>query len=108
MQKKKRRIPTVDEIRDEMATLWPVAKGSLTRVRKPCTRPTCTKCASGEKHPVLLLVRRDHGRTRTVYVPRELEPRLRQAIENGRRLEELMADAGEALVKAHQAAKRER
>jgi hypothetical protein len=31
---------------------------------------------------------------------------LRRAIANGRRLEALMADAGEALVKEHQAAKR--
>ena len=91
-----------------MAALWPAAKGSLTEVRKPCTNPRCRKCASGEKHPVLLLVRRDHGRTRTVYVPRELAPALRLAIEHGRRVEELMADCGETLVKAHQAAKRGR
>ena len=55
---------------------------------------------------MLLLVRRDHGGTRTVYVPRELAPALRQAIEHGRRVEELMADCGEAMVKSHQAAKR--
>jgi len=101
-------IPTVDDLHAEALALWPAAKGSLTWVRKPCTHPGCAKCASGEKHPVLLLVRRDRGRTRTVYVPPEMESRLRQAIENGRRFEALMADCGEALVKAHQATKRGR
>jgi hypothetical protein len=103
---KKREIPAVAELQEEASRLWPAGKGSLTEVRKPCTVKGCRKCASGEKHPILLLVRRDGGRTRTVYVPRAMRDVLRRAIANGRRLEELMADMGEALVKEHQAAKR--
>lgn len=103
---KKREIPALAELQKEASRLWPAGKGSLTEVHKSCTVKGCRKCASGEKHPVLLLVRRDGGRTRTVYVPREMKDVLRRAIANGRRLEALMADAGEALVKEHQAAKR--
>lgn len=88
----------LSEIRREMKKLWPVAKGSLSLVRKPCVRPSCKACASGEKHPVWLFSFRQAGRRRCMYVTEQMVPALRLAIENGRRLEALMADAGEALL----------
>ena len=39
---------------DELEPLWPLAKGSLVHVRKPCIRPRCPACRSGRKHPALL------------------------------------------------------
>ena len=92
-------IVKLAEIRRKMPELWPVAKGSLSLVRKPCVRPGCRACASGEKHPVWLFSFRQAGRRRCMYVPEQAVPILRQAIENGRRLEGLMADAGETLVR---------
>jgi hypothetical protein len=89
----------LERLREAMAELWPVAKGSLSEVRKPCVRPDCRACASGEKHPVWLFSFRQAGRRRCMYVPRGLVPQLRAAIENGRRVEALMVDAGEALIR---------
>lgn len=88
----------ISEIRSAMKKLWPVAKGSLSLVRKPCIHRSCKLCASGEKHPVWLFSFRQAGRRRCMYVTEKMVPVLRQAIENGRRLEALMADAGEALL----------
>jgi hypothetical protein len=90
---------SLEQLRDELSELWPLAKGSLSEVRKPCVRPNCRSCASGEKHPVWLFSFRQAGRRRCMYVARELVPQLRRAIENGRRAEALMADAGEALIR---------
>lgn len=87
-------------IREAIQQLWPVAKGSLSHVHKPCVRPGCKACASGQKHPVWLFSFRQAGKRRCMYVPKALVPTLQQAIENGRKLEALMADAGAALIRA--------
>ena len=71
----------------EVARHWPMAKGSLAEVRKPCVRPGCRACASGRKHPAFLFSFTDQGRRRCRYVPRDLVPALRQAIANGRWME---------------------
>ncbi|MCK5806656.1 MAG: hypothetical protein KAI66_27755 [Lentisphaeria bacterium] len=92
-------LENLDELRKALGELWPVAKGSLSLVRKPCVRPNCKACASGERHPVWLFSFRQAGRRRCMYVPAQLVPTLRRAIENGRKLEALMVDAGAALVR---------
>jgi hypothetical protein len=78
----------------ELARRWPLAKGCLSEVRKPCIRPRCAACARGEKHPAFLFSFREQGRQRCLYVPRELVPRLRQAIENGRWMEARLVRLG--------------
>lgn len=85
-------------LRKRMNKLWPVTKGSLSHVHKPCTRPNCRACSSGEKHPVWLFSFRQAGRRRCMYVPEKLVPTLKCALENGRRLEALMVEAGAALL----------
>ena len=82
------------------AGLWPVAKGSLTQTRSPCTRKNCKECASGRKHPRLLFTFREEGRLRGMYVRPPQEETLRRAIANGRELERLVAAAGRDLVLA--------
>ncbi len=89
----------LNRLREALGQWWPVAKGSVSRVRKPCIRPTCKACASGEKHPVWLFSFRQAGRRRCMYVPQRLVPTLQRAIENGRRLEALMVEAGAVLVR---------
>jgi hypothetical protein len=83
---------------DQLADLWPVLKGSIAEVRKPCIRPHCPACARGDKHPAFILSFSDQGRRRCMYVPPELVPRLRQALVNGRRLERLLYQLGPAFL----------
>jgi hypothetical protein len=83
---------------NELAGLWPLAKGSLADVRKPCIRPNCPACRSGKKHPALMFSFTRAGKRVCRYVPGKLEPLLRQALANGRRLESRLAELGEELL----------
>jgi hypothetical protein len=84
-----------------LAGLWPALKGSLTQVKKPCIRENCPACARGDKHPAWLLSFTDGGRRRCRYVPLALVSTLQQALRNGRRVEQLLYQAGPALLKAY-------
>ena len=82
------------------AALWPVAKGSFSQTRSPCTRKHCKACASGLKHPKLLFTFREDGKLRGLYVRPAHAERLRRAIANGRKLERVITAAGRDLVLA--------
>ena len=81
--------------------IWPVARGSLSEVYKPCIRPGCPACAGDEQHCSFIFSYRKQGRQRCLYVPRDLVPTLRRAIENGRWVEQRMTEIGEGLILAH-------
>jgi hypothetical protein len=87
-----------DAFGEKLAALWPVAKGSLTLTRSPCTRKNCKECASGRKHPKRIFTFREGGRLRGLYVRPSQEKQVREAIANGRELERLMTEAGRDLV----------
>jgi hypothetical protein len=80
--------------------LWPVAVGSLSLRRGPCIRPNCPACASGNGHSSYALYGRRGKRRFSIYVPERLVPEIRVAIQNGRRLEELINEAGVRYVNA--------
>lgn len=82
----------------EVQKLWPLAKGSLAEVRKPCIRAGCPACASGKKHPAFIFSFKHKGRRRCMHVPRELVAQMRQAIRNGRLIEEQMSHSGYELI----------
>jgi hypothetical protein len=86
---------------DELAGLWPLAKGSLTFIRKPCIRPTCPACKAGRKHKAIFFSFTQGGKRRCRYVPADLAPVLRQALANGRRLEARLSELGAALIDAY-------
>lgn len=92
----------------DLERLWPVAKGSLSEVRKPCTRSNCAACREGRGHRVFLFSYREDGRRRCAYVPPELAPLVRRAIANGRAVERRMAAAGRVLIAARGEARRKR
>ncbi len=98
----KRELPPEQQaFLDELAGLWPLAKGSLAEVRKPCIRPNCPACRSGKKHPALIFNFRQAGKQHCRYVPAELAPLLRQALDNGRKLEKRLADLGAELLQRY-------
>ena len=91
-------IPEHQAFVKELAELWPLAKGSLAEVRKPCIRPKCPACKSGKRHPAWLFSFRQDGKQRCRYVPLELVPVLRQALDNGRQLEKRLVELGLELM----------
>jgi len=75
-------------------TLWPVAIGSLSLRRGRCIRPNCPACASGKLHSSYSLYGRRGKRRFSLHVPNRIVPEVRKAIRNGRRLQELIREAG--------------
>lgn len=98
---KAKRSPEQRAFLDELIDLWPLAKGSLAEVRKPCIRPNCPACRSGKKHPALMFSFTRAGKRVCRYVPAELAPVLRQALDNGRRLERRLAELGAELLERY-------
>ena len=93
-----KRSPQQRAFLEELAALWPLAKGSLAEVRKPCIRPNCPACKSGKKHPAWLFTFSQGGKRHCRYVPVELVGVLRQALDNGRQLEKRLVELGVELL----------
>jgi hypothetical protein len=85
----------------QLSALWPALKGSLAKVAKPCSRKHCAACIRGDKHPAWLLSFTAQGKRKTMYVPLALAPTLRQALHNGRQLEQLLYRTGPLLIREH-------
>jgi len=97
------RSPIQKRFREQLMALWPALKGSLAQVRKPCIRPDCRACARGDKHPNYLLAFTQKGRRRCLYVPKAMVAVLKRALENGRRIEQLLKEMGPALLREYRA-----
>lgn len=93
---------------EEITKLWPVARGTLVEVAKPCIRPGCAACERGEKHAAFNFTFRKGTKRHCLYVPRALVPALARALENGRRVEERMVAIAEAMIRAHRRARKRR
>ena len=77
---------------------FPCIKGSIAEIRKPCIRPNCPACKKGDKHPAFILTFRRNGKTHCRYIAKEQVLQIRQAIANGRKIEEQMAAACEKIL----------
>ncbi len=88
---------------NKLQSYWPALKGSLALVHKPCIRPHCRTCASGKKHPNYLLAFSEQGRRRCLYVPAAMVPAIQRALNNGRRIEQLLYQMGPALLEEYRA-----
>jgi hypothetical protein len=89
-----------NRVRDALSAIGPAVKGSLVEVRKPCIRPGCPACKSGRKHRAFMFHYAEGGRRRCMYVPRDCVTPLREALRNGRLLEECLHEAGPAFIRA--------
>ena len=77
-----------------IGSIWPIADGSLSLRKSPCVRANCPACAAGEGHRSYVLYGRTAKKRFSIYVPEDLVPEVRAAMENGRRLKELISEAG--------------
>jgi len=99
-----RKTESIEDVRRWFAGVirdfWPVAVGSLSLRKGPCIRPDCPTCASVEGHSSHALYGRRGKRRFSIYVPERLVPEVSEAIQNGRRLQELINEAGVRYVSA--------
>jgi hypothetical protein len=66
-------------------------RGSLSLRNVRCGKPSC-RCARGELHACLYLVRRQGGKLRQLFVPRPWEGRIREAVQNQQEMEQLIEE----------------
>lgn len=65
--------------------------GTLITRQRVCGKPNC-RCAKGHLHQSLYLVVTEAGKSRQMYVPRQLEPAVREWIEQYNQARQLMDD----------------
>jgi hypothetical protein len=104
-----KKIETSEDVRrwflGAIRDLWPLALGSISLRKSPCIRQNCSACASGQGHSSYALSGYRGNRRFSVYVPDELAPEIQKAVDQGRRLQDLIKEAGMRYLRAE---KRER
>jgi hypothetical protein len=101
MPSKKESAADVEQwFKNNAASLWPAALGSLSLRRSPCIREHCEACLKGEKHASHFLYVRMKGRRFTIYIPDELVPPMQRSLDNGRELQELLCQTAIRYAKA--------
>ncbi len=103
VKQKKQISSTPQRLWNQLQGYWPALKGSLALVYKPCIRPQCPTCASGKKHPNYLLAFTEKGRRRCLYVPSAMVATIKRALNNGRKLEQLLYQMGPVLLEEYRA-----
>jgi hypothetical protein len=76
----------------------PLLRGSLVTMARVCGKPSC-KCARGEKHVSLYLAVRHEGKRKMIYIPSELEDRVRQAIDDGARVDQWLDQISQSFLR---------
>lgn len=106
----KTNLSTTDSLQQkflsDLVGLWPLAKGCVTQVWKPCIQSGCRACREGRKHPAFIFTYRQAGKAHCLYVPESFVPVLRRAIRNGRKLEQKLVTLGHAMIKSHRLARK--
>ena len=75
----------------------PVLAASVVEIAKHCGRPGC-HCQTGEKHVGTYLTYKLAGKTRTVYVPRDLIGEVRAWVREHRRLKKLTQEISQLAI----------
>jgi hypothetical protein len=92
----------------KLAAQGPALAASLTEVQKTCGQPSCACRHGGPRHTAHHLTLKQDGRTRTVYVPKDLLDDVRQWVSEHQRLKRLQAEISQltlALVTTHATAR---
>jgi Family of unknown function (DUF6788) len=88
----------------KLATTTPVLAASLNAYRHRCGRASCRCHHGGPLHPGQHLTFKDQGKTRSVYVPKDLLPEVRSWLAEHKRLKQLLQEISQltlALVRSH-------
>lgn len=70
-------------------------RGTLSLRKLTCGKPNC-RCSRGEHHLSLYLVQSHNGKPRQLFVPREMEKRVREAVSDYQQLQQLIEELSEA------------
>jgi hypothetical protein len=82
----------------------PLLAASLATVRRRCGQSACACAHGGPLHVAHQVTRKERGKTRTVYVPKELLAEVRSWIDEHKRLKRLHQEITQltlALIRSH-------
>lgn len=78
-----------------LASLGPWVQGSVVSTSRRCGKKSCACHHGGAKHPVLFVTWKQKGKTVSLYVPRTMEPEVRNWAENHKKLKILLGKIDE-------------
>jgi hypothetical protein len=87
-----------------LAGTSPLLAGSLGLVYRPCGTSSCRCHHGGPKHAAYQLTFKEHRRSRSVYVPKDLVEEVQQWLAAQRRLDQLLQEIHQlstALIRTH-------
>jgi hypothetical protein len=94
-----------------LAGTRPLLAGSLGLVYRRCGTPSCRCHHGGPKHAAYQLTFKDQGRSRSVYVPKDLVEEVRQWLAAQHHLDHLLHEIHQlstALIRTHVRSRRQR
>ena len=100
----KRRDAKVKQLRE----LGPVLQGSIRIVKATCGKPNC-KCTRGEKHESIALTKKVNGRTKSIYIPKDMADEAKKWVKENqklRRLQKEISEYNEQILKLYVKTKR--
>ena len=95
----------------QLPTSTPILAASLVLAQTRCGRPNCRCHHGGPLHTAHHLTSKEHGKTRTVHVPKDLLTEVRTWVAQHRRLKTLLREIHQlslALVRTHVTQQRRR
>lgn len=69
-------------------------RGTLAVRARKCGKPNC-HCSSGKLHSSLYLVHSDQGQLRQIFVPKHWEERVRQAVRDYQKMQQLIEEVSQ-------------
>jgi len=78
----------------QLASGQGLVRGTLSERSGKCGKSTC-RCTRGELHSSLYLVQSQHGKLRQICVPQAWQARVRQAVNDYRKMQELIEEVSE-------------
>jgi uncharacterized protein YlxW (UPF0749 family) len=107
-------IGILEERRDakvrQLRELGPVLQGSIRIVKATCGKASC-KCAKGEKHESIALTKKVNGKTKSVYIPKDMADEAKQWVKENQKLRKLQKEISaynEQILKLYVQTKRAR
>jgi hypothetical protein len=88
----------------QLVPTGPLLAASLARVKKRCGQPSCSCHHGGPLHQAHHLTFTEGGRTRTIYVPRDLLTEVQRWVQEHQRLKGLIHEISQltlALIRGH-------
>jgi hypothetical protein len=94
-----RLLVKAQELRTEMRRVDLLLQATIVRRKMTCGKPTC-HCAHGEPHIAISLTYKEKGKTRTVYIAKEMQEEALAWARNWRRFRRLLKQESAALIEA--------